>query len=82
MDSSAAAIDESDVGLHQQTPPNDDIAVLHTSSTADTDEQQSSDQQQTDTDLQTQLQKWNFHVVRIIEYCYLIIIILLSCYWI
>ena len=64
MDTSTAAIDESDVGLHQQTPPNDDIAV-HNTSIADIDEQQSSDQQQTDSDLQNdQLQKWNFHVVR------------------
>ena len=53
-----STINESDVGPHQQTPPNDDITVHHT---ADTDEQLQSSQQQTDIDLQ--LQNWNFHTV-------------------
>ena len=58
MDTST--IDESDVGLHQQTPPNDDITVHHT---ADVDEQFQSSQQQTDVDAQNQLQNRNFHTV-------------------
>lgn len=58
MDTST--IDESDVGPHQQTPPNDDIIVHHT---ADTDEQLQSSQQQMDIDVQNQLQNWNFHTV-------------------
>ena len=58
--------DESDVGQHmyliEQAPPtNDDIEIHHT---ADREEQLPSPQQQTDIDLQSQLQNWNFHTVR------------------
>ena len=59
--------DESDVGQHmyliEQAPPtNDDIEIHHT---ADREEQLPSPQQQTDIDLQSQLQNWNFHTVHI-----------------